>query len=382
MGGYDVKEFNVTGTCIPEENYMADITEKLERITEMVEKGQYFTINRARQYGKTTMLAALYRRLKNKYYMIRMSFESCSEESFENNGTFVKVFISLAADSLEVTDLNPEIVNEWSSLDLWEGKGEKSPFEYLSKKITSLCKKSDKEILLMIDEADKSSDNQSFLNFLGMLRNKYLRRREGLDVTFRSVILAGVYDIKNLKLKIRSDAEKKYNSPWNIAADFNVDMSFSPEEIGGMLSEYEKDHGTGMDILEISREIYFYTSGYPYLVSRLCKWIDEEGGRVWSTENVRKAECAVLNSENTLFDDLIKNIENDAELKRIVKDMLLNGLEVPFVQSNEIVKKGLLFGFFSRHENNVRIANIIFETYLYNHFLIEKLLENRRQTAI
>lgn len=54
----------------------------------------------------------------------------------------------------------------------------------------------------MIDEVDKSSDNQIFLSFLGLLREKYLKCQQGKDVTFHSVILAGVYDIKTLKLKL------------------------------------------------------------------------------------------------------------------------------------------------------------------------------------
>jgi len=51
-----MREFNVTGLCIPSKHYMADISEKIRQIMAMVEKGQYFTINRARQYGKTTTL--------------------------------------------------------------------------------------------------------------------------------------------------------------------------------------------------------------------------------------------------------------------------------------------------------------------------------------
>lgn len=47
----------------------------------------------------------------------------------------------------------------------------------------------------MVDEMDKCSDNQVFLSFLGMLRNKYLSRNTGEDFTFKSVILAGVYDV-------------------------------------------------------------------------------------------------------------------------------------------------------------------------------------------
>ncbi|MEO0041856.1 MAG: hypothetical protein RL329_1304, partial [Bacteroidota bacterium] len=36
------KEFNVTGKCLPNQHYMADISQKLESILQLVEKGQYF----------------------------------------------------------------------------------------------------------------------------------------------------------------------------------------------------------------------------------------------------------------------------------------------------------------------------------------------------
>lgn len=75
---------------------------------------------------------------------------------------------------------------------------------------------SEKGVVLLIDEVDKCPDNQVFLNFLGLLRNKYLDMQEENDTSFHNVILAGVYDVKNLKLKLRADEEKKYNSPWNI----------------------------------------------------------------------------------------------------------------------------------------------------------------------
>ena len=42
-----------------------------------------------------------------------------------------------------------------------------------------------------------------------------------------------------------------------------------------MLQEYENEHHTGMDTAKIGILIYEYTSGYPYLVSRLCQLADE-----------------------------------------------------------------------------------------------------------
>ena len=65
--------------------------------------------------------------------------------------------------------------------------------------ITKLVKKTTKKVVVLIDEVDKSSNNQLFISFLAMLRNLYLNRMS--DPTFHAVILAGVHDVKSLKLK-------------------------------------------------------------------------------------------------------------------------------------------------------------------------------------
>ena len=118
---------------------------------------------------------------------------------------------------------------------------------------------------------DSATNNQVFLDFLALLRDAYLDREDQGIPTFHSVILAGVTDVKHLKARIRPDEVHRVNSPWNIAADFNIDMSLSAEGIRGMLDEYEADHNTGMDTTAMAQAIRAYTSGYPYLVSRLCQ---------------------------------------------------------------------------------------------------------------
>lgn len=74
------KKFNVTGLCIPEKNYMVDISGKINTIiTDYIQEGKYFTINRGRQYGKTTTLYLMEQQLKNSYLVIPLSFEACDE---------------------------------------------------------------------------------------------------------------------------------------------------------------------------------------------------------------------------------------------------------------------------------------------------------------
>ncbi len=46
------KIFNTNGPCRPHRHYMVDLRSRLETIKRMVDAGEYFVINRARQYGK------------------------------------------------------------------------------------------------------------------------------------------------------------------------------------------------------------------------------------------------------------------------------------------------------------------------------------------
>ena len=279
-------------------------------------------------------------------------------------------------EALAQQNISPELLNEWKL-----PVSERFPMRTLGTKISNLCRKCPKEIILMIDEVDKSSDNQLFLSFLGILREKYQKQLAGKDRTFKSVILAGVYDIKNLKLKLHPGEEEKRNSPWNIAVDFLVDMSFSVKEIASMLDMYEEEHHTGMDILLLSQMLYDYTSGYPYLVSRLCQLIAERvaGSSVcpdtksaWTKDGLLEAVRIILREPNTLFDDMIKHLYEYSDLKDMLKNILFQGRRYTFEADALITGLGIMFGFLKEKEQTVCVANRIYETKLYNFFLTEE----------
>jgi hypothetical protein len=237
----------------------------------------------------------------------------------------------------------------------------------------------------MIDEVDKASNHTVFLHFLGMLRNMFLERKSVAGAAFHSVILAGVHDIKNIKSKMVSEGtytpvgpdDKKYDSPWNIATNFNVDMSFSPVEISTMLTEYEDDHNAGIDVTAISEEIYNYTSGYPFLISRICQCIDEELGRDWTTEGIQRAIKILLTESNTLFDDMFKNLENNKELSDYLYTLLILGESKPFIIYDPIINVGVIYGFVINVNGIMAISNKIFELTMINYY-ISKDLRNKK----
>ena len=271
----DMKVFTTTGVCTKENNYMVDITDRLIKMKAMVDAGNYFTVTRARQYGKTTTLNALYHYLQNDYIVINLSFEGIGEAGFSSEQTFVKAFCRKLKRETRAGLVIPDNIKIQID-DFLSRTEEQAQLDELFDTLYDWCYESEKEIVLFIDEVDSATNNQVFLDFLAQLRDGYLRRQSRGIPTFKSVILAGVTDIKSLKRKIRPDEARKFNSPWNIAADFNIDMSLSVEGIKEMLDEYENDHHTGMDTAKIAQEIYDYTSGYPFLVSRICQIIDTE----------------------------------------------------------------------------------------------------------
>ena len=170
------KRFNTVGLCIPNMHYMVNIDNKLEKIKMLIDRKDYFVINRPRQYGKTTTMYMLEQMLKEEYLVISVSFEGIGDSAFLSEEAFSKIFIDLITDSLEFVDDNlAETLSSQSK--------EIQNLRDLSKAITNFIKKCNKEVVLFIDEVDKSSDNQLFLSFLGMLRNKYLmRQQEGIKL--------------------------------------------------------------------------------------------------------------------------------------------------------------------------------------------------------
>ena len=87
-----MKVFNTTGLCSPALHYMAGISENVKEIKKLVDSGKYFTINRARQYGKTTTLNALERMLADSYYVVSMDFQDYGEDTFSNEDAFCRDF--------------------------------------------------------------------------------------------------------------------------------------------------------------------------------------------------------------------------------------------------------------------------------------------------
>lgn len=384
-----MRYFNTEGRCRPEEHYMVPLDDRLDKIKRLyVDRKKYFVTNRGRQYGKTTTLMALEEYLKNDYMVLFMDFQMISSTNFADEQTFTVKFAEyiekLFSKREQKDGIDLQALEELASLK----EKQNISMDMLFARLSRNCETCEKPIVLMIDEVDSASYNQVFIDFLSQLRGYYLNRENNL--IFHSVILAGVYDVKNLKLKLRDDREYQYNSPWNIAADFDIDMSFSARQIASMLREYEADYHMGMDVGAAGNHIYQYTSGYPYLVSAICKIMDEklpdkeafaDRKAIWTAKGIDEAVKILMDRQIPLFGSMMRHISEYPDLKKLLYAMLFLGEQAAYNPDNETIELAHMFGYVKNSAMGVQVANRIFEMRLYNLFLSEEELSSAMSRA-
>ena len=387
--GIIVKEFRTTGACTPDKNYMVDLTRRLQEIKKMVDAGQYFTINRARQYGKTTTLTALAKYLAPEYIVASLDFQSYGSDTFATADAFCRDFATgfcgAVAPMLDKGSRIELLVR--GLLEKAEDESKSFRLFHLATKLKEICAVASKPLVLQIDEVDSATNNQVFLDFLAQLREGYLSRETKGAPAFQSVILAGVTDIKYLKNKMRDAEQHKVNSPWNVAADFTIDMSLSETGIKGMLDDYKADHSVEMDTAFLAKMLRDYTGGYPFLVSRLCQIIDtrlvpgkfKDLAEAWTRRGIDEAVKLLLSENNTLFQSLAGKLNNFPELKESLHDILMQGKRLSYNAQQESIEQMQMYGFICNDNNTVKIANRIFETLLYNYFLSDEELKRSMQ---
>ncbi len=153
------------------------------------------------------------------YLPIRLNFQGIDGQWHKTDGAFANMFAgqlekTIRAIDTQLADLVKQLIPGIQNMDA------------LSDAISQLANGSDKKMVLLIDEVDASSHFTSFLNFLGMLRTKYLDRFAIHHATFHSIVLAGVHDIKTLKSKSTLNAGSSVQQPLEYCLRFQSGYEF------------------------------------------------------------------------------------------------------------------------------------------------------------
>lgn len=131
-------------------------------------------------------------RLAEQYAVFSISFEGIEDEVYTSADSFCRNFYSLLSDELlyqTVEGISNAVREECDRRST--GISSRPGMGGLSAFISQMCKEADRPVVLIIDQVDQACNHEIFLTFLGMLRKKYLARRN--QPAFQSLILAGVY---------------------------------------------------------------------------------------------------------------------------------------------------------------------------------------------
>lgn len=148
-------------------------------------------------------------------------------------------------------------------------------------------------------------------------------------------------------------------------------MSLPADGIARMLAEYKNDRNLSFDENNVANTIYDYTSGYPYLVSRICHLMDTQSWS-WDKQGVQKAVNAILMDRDTLFDNMFKKLDDYPELKSTLRRILFNGVREAYNPDEKFIQIAAMFNYIVNKDGLVQVACRIMETRLYNYFLAEQ----------
>lgn len=93
----------------------------------------------------------------------------------------------------------------------------------------------------------------------------------------------------------------------------------------------------------------------------------QESQLKWEKEFIDIAVKELLKESNTNFDSLIKNIENNNDLFKIVKSILILGNKIDYNIHNPNISLGIMYGIFKNNNGKLEINNRVYEQLIYNY---------------
>ena len=107
-------------------------------------------------------------------------------------------------------------------------------------------------------------------------------------------------------------------------------------------------------------------------MSYLCKLIDEEilpgkSKKEWEPHDLVQAVQMSLTEDNTNFDTLIKNLENNPELCELVFKIIMNEKEYSYNKDNPVIRFGTIYGILLGDRGRTKIHNRLYEQRIYNY---------------
>ena len=347
--------FNTEGPVRPNKHYAIEPLDRanVDEFLTLIRAERYFVLHAPRQTGKTSTLLALRDLLNSgevgEYRCVSVNVEP-AQVARDDVGRGIRAILSgLASSARTLGDGYPDDV--WPDLLAKVG-----PEGALKDLLTRWCAANPVPLVLLVDEID-SLVGDTLLSVLRQLRAGYQERPEGFP---QSVVLCGVRDIRDYRIRSSSGEVIAGGSPFNIAAKSLRLGDFTEAETDALMTQHTEE--TGQLFTAAARQaVWAQTNGQPWLVNALCACacFDEPAGhdrsRAIDADAIHAAREELILSRRTHLDQLAHKLEEE-RVRRVIEPILSGGEAVHQTRDLEYLRDlGLVDG-----GHPPRIANPIY----------------------
>ena len=318
--------FNTEGPVRPDDHYTIAPLDRsdVDEFLGLIRAKRYFVLHAPRQTGKTSALIAL-RDLLNSgevgnFRCVNVNVEVAQVARDDTARGIRAILGSLADSAMLLGDDYPAGV--W--LDVLADMGPENALKGL---LVRWCVANPVPLVLLVDEID-SLVGDTLLSVLRQLRAGYEQRPEGFP---QSVVLCGVRDIRDYRIRSSAGEVIAGGSPFNVAAKSLRMGDFTEAETRALMAQHTEETGQRFSPAALD-SVWTQTRGQPWLVNALCAGacFDNKAGRDRSrtieVDDVYAAREELILSRRTHLDQLAHKLEE--ERVRQVVEPLLSGGEV------------------------------------------------------
>ena len=326
--------FNTEGPVRPDKHYAippldrADVDEFLT----LIRAERYFVLHAPRQTGKTSALIAL-RDLLNRgeaghFRCVDVNVE-VGQVARDDVAEGMRAILSSLA-------MSAELLGDDSLEGIWpDTLARAGANNALRQVLARWCVANPTPLVLLVDEID-SLVGDTLLSVLRQLRAGYQQRPEGFP---QSVVLCGVRDIRDYRIRSSTGEVIAGGSPFNVAAKSLRMGDFTEAETRALMAQHTEE--TGQRFSSSAQEaVWTQTQGQPWLVNALCAGacFDNKAGRDRSrtieVDDVYAAREELILSRRTHLDQLAHKLE-EARVRRVIEP-LLSDAEEPGCEVSDI----------------------------------------------
>ena len=313
--------FNTEGPMRPAKHYAIEPLSRMDvgELLELVQRERYFVLHAPRQTGKTSALIAL-RDLLNSgevgdYRCVNVNVEPAQVARDDVARGVRAVVGSVAACARLLGDDFPR--KAWRSI--FDESGAENALRDL---LIEWCLADRRPLVLLVDEID-SLVGDTLLSVLRQLRAGYDQRPEGFPA---SIVLCGVRDIRDYRIRSSAGEVIAGGSPFNVAAKSLRLGDFTEDETQALMKQHTDETGQCFSP-EAQKAVWTQSNGQPWLVNALCAeaCFDNKAGRDRSrtieADDIHAAREVLILSRRTHLDQLAHKLEEE-RVRRVVEPIL------------------------------------------------------------